>query len=105
MLWVTYLETNYEARLKYPDIWVWLKIKQEEGLRRCWSMFPLARVPFWVPVFLSHSQKFTSPLWGSPCSSPVVPCYKGTAPRLTPCQSSSWKPKMGEYGYEENLEY
>ena len=25
---------------------LWLKIKQE-GLRRCWSMFPLTRVPFW----------------------------------------------------------
>ena len=33
--------------------WVWLKIKQE-GLRRCWSMFPLTRVPFWT-FFLSHS--------------------------------------------------
>ena len=30
-------------------IWVWLKIKRE-GLRRCWSMFPVARVPVWVPV-------------------------------------------------------
>ena len=31
-------------------IWVWLKIKQE-GLLRFWSMFPLTRVPFRVPVF------------------------------------------------------
>ena len=31
-------------------VWVWLKIKQE-GLRRFWSMFPLTRVPFWVPIF------------------------------------------------------
>ena len=31
-------------------MWVWLKIKQE-GLCRFWSMFPLTRVPFWVPVF------------------------------------------------------
>ena len=30
--------------------WVWLKIKQE-GLRRCWSMFPLTRVPFWYRFF------------------------------------------------------
>ena len=30
--------------------WVWLKIKQE-GLRRCWSMFPLTRVPFWYLFF------------------------------------------------------
>ena len=28
----------------------WLKIK-ELGLRRCWSMFPLARVPFWCRFF------------------------------------------------------
>ena len=31
-------------------ILVWLKIKQE-GLRRCWSMFPLTRVPFWLRFF------------------------------------------------------
>ena len=30
--------------------WVWLKIKQE-GLRRCWSMFPRTRVPFWYRFF------------------------------------------------------
>ena len=37
---------------KQPDfpIWVWLKTKQA-GLRRCWSMFPLTRIPFWVPGF------------------------------------------------------
>ena len=34
----------------FGPIWVWLKIKQE-GLRRCWSMFPLTRVPCWVPIF------------------------------------------------------
>ena len=31
---------------RIPPKWVWLKIKPE-GLRRFWSMFPLARVPFW----------------------------------------------------------
>ena len=31
-------------------IGLWLKLKQE-GLHRFWSMFPLTRVPFWVPVF------------------------------------------------------
>ena len=31
-------------------IWLWLKIK-ELGLRRCWSMFPLTRVPFWYRFF------------------------------------------------------
>ena len=31
-------------------MWVWLKTKQE-GLRRCWSMFLLARVPFWYRFF------------------------------------------------------
>ena len=31
---------------KRPEIWVWLKIKQE-ALHRFWSMFPLTRVPFW----------------------------------------------------------
>ena len=31
-------------------IWVWLKIKQE-GLRRFWSMFLLARVPVWCRFF------------------------------------------------------
>ena len=30
--------------------WTWLKIKQE-GLHRCWSMFPLTRVPFWYRFF------------------------------------------------------
>ena len=49
-------DANFGAPRKFTimylgfEIWVWLKIKQE-GLRRCWSMFPLARVPFWVPVF------------------------------------------------------
>ena len=38
--------------------WVWLKIKQE-GLRRFWSMFPLTRVPVWVPVFWA-----TAKSWG-----------------------------------------
>ena len=32
------------------EIWVWLRIKQE-GLRRVWSMFPLARVPLWHRFF------------------------------------------------------
>ena len=31
-------------------IWVWLKIKQQV-LRRCWSMFPLTRAPFWYQFF------------------------------------------------------
>ena len=42
-------------RRRKSNSWLWLKIKQE-GLRRSWSMFPLTRVPFCVPVFLSHSQ-------------------------------------------------
>ena len=33
-----------------PSKWVWLKIKQQ-GLRRCWPMFPLTRVPFWYRLF------------------------------------------------------
>ena len=33
-----------------PCIWVWLKIKQD-GLRRCWSMFPLTKVLFWYRFF------------------------------------------------------
>ena len=32
------------------DTWVWLKISRA-GLRRFWSMFPLARVLFWYPFF------------------------------------------------------
>ena len=31
-------------------IWVWVKIKPP-GDRRFWSMFPLTRVPFGVPIF------------------------------------------------------
>ena len=31
-------------------IWVWLKIKHG-GLHRFWSIFPLARVPFWYRFF------------------------------------------------------
>ena len=44
-----------------PPNWVWLKIKQE-GLRRFWSMFPLARVAFWC--------RFVEP-------QPIVPCPLG----------------------------
>ena len=36
--------------LSYRLKWVWVKIKPP-GDRRCWSMFPLARVPFGVPIF------------------------------------------------------
>ena len=36
--------------LQISIIWVWLKIK-ELGLRRFWSMFPLARVPVWYRFF------------------------------------------------------
>ena len=35
-------------------IWVWLKIKQD-GLRRCWSMFPLTRATHFGAGSLSHS--------------------------------------------------
>ena len=31
-------------------IWVWVKLKPI-GDRRFWSIFPFARVPFWVPIF------------------------------------------------------
>ena len=52
---------NAVAEVVKPDIpfsssilryisWVWVKIKPT-GDRRFWSMFPLARVPFWVPMF------------------------------------------------------
>ena len=34
----------------FDAAWVWLKINQE-GLRRFWSMVPLARVPFWYRFF------------------------------------------------------
>ena len=34
-------------------IWVWLKIKGL-GLRRCWSLVPFTKVPFWY-MLLSHS--------------------------------------------------
>ena len=47
------LGTRYSGSLRNlvsRFIWLWLKI-QQEGIRRFWSMFPLARVPFWVPVF------------------------------------------------------
>ena len=30
----------------------------QEGLRRCWSMFPLARVPFWYRFFEPQPNKF-----------------------------------------------
>ena len=30
-------------------MWVWVKIQPGDG--RFWSMFPLTRVPFWVPIF------------------------------------------------------
>ena len=48
---------------------MWLKIKQQ-GLRRFWSMFPLARVPFWYcflkpqPYLTMASARFLpSSLW------------------------------------------
>ena len=41
-------------------VWVWLKINQE-GLRRFWSMFPLARVPFWYRVFEPPPYQHASP--------------------------------------------
>ena len=39
--------------------WVWVKIKPP-GDHRLWSMFPLARVPFGVPTFLTHGHMFMS---------------------------------------------
>ena len=45
-------ETQLKS-LNQKLMWVWLKVKQQ-GLRRCWSMFPLTRVPLWYR-FLSHS--------------------------------------------------
>ena len=47
------LQNKANSLAKDLFIWVWLKIKQE-GLRRFWSMFPLARVDFGTG-FLSHS--------------------------------------------------
>ena len=39
--------------------WVWLKITLE-GLRRCWSMFPLTRVPFWCRLLEPQPNPETS---------------------------------------------
>ena len=44
------LDVLQELRVPF---WVWLKIKQL-GLRRCWSTFPLTRVPFWYPFLEPH---------------------------------------------------
>ena len=36
-------------------MWVWVRIKP--GDRRFWSMFPLTRVPFGVPIFYPQPGK------------------------------------------------
>ena len=38
-------------------IWQWLRSK-ELGLRRCWSIFPLTRVPFWCRLFEPYPYRF-----------------------------------------------
>ena len=54
---------------------MWLKIKQE-GLRRCWSMFPLTRVPFWYRFF--EPQPNTIIAWArmGPTTSCVPPMFR-----------------------------
>ena len=54
--------------IQWTVIWVWLKIKQE-GLRRCWSMFPLTRVPFWHRVFEPQPYMDTPRLSAQPAGS------------------------------------
>ena len=44
------LDFSIEATTGGASIWPWLKVKQE-GLRGFWSMFPLAKVPFWYRFF------------------------------------------------------
>ena len=44
-----WLEKTQFVSLTCQGIWVWVKIKPP-GDRRFWSMFPLTRVPFEVPI-------------------------------------------------------
>ena len=69
-----------------PAMWVWRKIKLE-GLRRFWSMFPLARVPVWYRCFLSHSHVFDGPavVWFS-AAHPVVHAHFVIATRVACCE-------------------
>ena len=66
--------------------WAWLKIKQ--GLRRCWSMFPLTRVPFW--------HRFFEP---QPCVGPKIQKIsrrkKLLVPILTHTQTGKWNHWVG----------
>ena len=40
--------------------WVWLNIK-ELGLRRCWSLVPFTKVPFWYMSFEPQPNGATNP--------------------------------------------
>ena len=62
-------------------IWVWVKI-QPPGDRGFWSMLPLTRVPFWVPICDPHPYGYQS---GNPLKRTISPHLSDVhqrAPRL-----------------------
>ena len=65
-------------------IWVWVTIKPT-GDRRFWSMFPLTRVPFGVPIFDPQ------PFWGGLKGNSKEHCpFCGARPHMTfRCTASS----------------
>ena len=64
------------SSLTVTFIWVWVKIKPT-GARRFWSMFPLARVPFWVPICDPQPYVFIHPHW---CEVDVHPASGAPGP-------------------------
>ena len=72
-------------------MWVWLKINQEK-LRRCWSIFPLTRVPLESRCFEPHLQV--------PCPGSPVFCRRQQGPgRLDSIRRlrSTWTRGFGRY--------
>ena len=48
--WILSTTATWRSKPAGTILVAWLKI-QQEGLRRLWSMFPLARVPLWYRLF------------------------------------------------------
>ena len=75
------------------SIWLWLKIKRSEGLRRFWSMFPLPGFHFGTGLLsLSHLTRESSSLFADLNSDRGVFPGKAFAPR--PGSRSSTSPAV-----------
>ena len=77
-------------------IWVWVKIKTTRG-PQVWSMFPLTRLPFGVPIFdpqpYHHPQAFAFSGVKDPDAKPGV---SGSGPQSA-CEGTSWDARRNSF--------